>query len=377
MPICIAGMHRSGTSMITRLLNLSGVSLGPESELLPPNEFNTEGYWENDAFIQLNEAVLSQFGGGWDVPPTLPAGWQERAELDPLRRRAQELADRFMRYEPWAWKDPRSSLTIPFWRTVVPDLKVLICVRNPLEVVISLTRRSNCSDAFGLGLWLQYNERALADAAGVDYCVTHYDAYYEDAPRELQRVLKALGLEASEAQIQVACESIDSGVRHHRVGMQDMLDAGLSEQVLECYTRLVELGKVEGSLRNYQENGAAGNSNGTDTAAWQSSYAAMRLNRLEAEVLHLREYVQSKTQEANMLTEMLKAQVDLNEGLNERVQALEDRRNEYLKLGQREGELEKQVGWYKSQLEAIKGTMFYKLGAAYWSLHSKLRGGGG
>jgi hypothetical protein len=111
--------------------------------------------------------------------------------------------------------------------------------------------------------------------------------------------------------------------------------------------------------------------------AWQSSYPALRLVRLEAEVQHLRGYVQSKTQEANMLTEMLKAQVELTEGLTERVQALEDRKAEYMKLGQREAELEKQVEWYRSQLEAIKGTMFYKLGTVYWSLHSKLRGGGG
>ena len=35
MTICIAGMHRSGTSMITRLLNLCGLYLGPKTELSP------------------------------------------------------------------------------------------------------------------------------------------------------------------------------------------------------------------------------------------------------------------------------------------------------------------------------------------------------
>jgi hypothetical protein len=35
MPVCIAGMHCSGTSMVARLLNLCGLYLGPEGELLP------------------------------------------------------------------------------------------------------------------------------------------------------------------------------------------------------------------------------------------------------------------------------------------------------------------------------------------------------
>lgn len=375
MPVCIAGMHRSGTSMIARLLNQCGLSLGPEDELLPPNEFNTEGYWENEQFVKINDELLTHFGGGWDVVPTFPDGWEHRAELDPIRRRAEELVARFARYEPWGWKDPRSSLTIPFWRTVMPDLRVLICVRNPLEVIVSLTKRANCSDAFGLSLWLQYNQRALADSAGLDYAVTYYDTYYEDAAGELRRVLDALGLVASDAVIAHACSSIRAGVRHHRIGKQDVIDAGVSQELLDCYTRLLELGQVNGSLRTYSTERLAP-TNGQDTAAWQSSYAALRLVRLEAEVQHLREYVVLKTQEAAMLTETVTSQQEMIEGLTLRVQTLDERHKLYLQTGMVEASADEQVAWYKSQLDELKGTLFYRLGTIYWSLHSKLRGGG-
>lgn len=361
--------------MITRLLNQCGLSLGPEDELLPPNEFNTEGYWENEQFVKINDELLTHFGGGWDVVPMFPAGWEQRAELDPIRRRAEELVTRFARYEPWGWKDPRSSLTIPFWRTVMPDLRVLICVRNPLEVIVSLTKRGNFSDAFGLSLWLQYNQHALADSAGLDYAVTHYDTYYEDAPGELRRVVDALGLAASDAVIAHACSSIRSGVRHHRVSVQEVVDAGVSQELLDCYMQLLELGKVQGSLRDYT-TGDTTKVVITDTAAWQSSYAALRLVRLEAEVQHLREHVVLKTQETAMLSEMATRQQELIDGLTLRVQTLDERRELYQQAGLREAELEKQVEWYRSQLDALKGTLFYKIGTFYWSLHSKLRGGG-
>ena len=36
MPLCVTGMHRSGTSMVARLLNVCGLDLGPEADLLPP-----------------------------------------------------------------------------------------------------------------------------------------------------------------------------------------------------------------------------------------------------------------------------------------------------------------------------------------------------
>ncbi len=385
--------------MIARLLNQCGLSLGPEDELLPPNEFNTEGYWENEQFVKINDELLAHFGGGWDVAPNFPEGWEHCAELDSLRRRAEELVTRFARYEPWGWKDPRSSLTIPFWRTIMPDLRVLICVRNPLEVVVSLTKRANCSDAFGLSLWLQYNRRALTDSMGLDYAVTHYDTYYQDAPGELRRVIDALGLTASDEVIAHACASIRSGVRHHKVGKQDVSDAGVSEELQECYTRLLELGEVKGSLREYGADGADTTQVVTadDTAAWRSSYPAMRLVRLEAEVQLLRNYAVLKTQETErankeklMLTEMVTRQQELIEGLNLRLQTLSERRELYQQMGQqlaekerqaaglasRVAELEKQVGWYQAQLNAVKATIFYKLGTVYWNLHSRLRGGG-
>lgn len=47
MPVCIAGFHRAGTSMVARLLARSGVYLGPEEDLLAPAPDNPEGFWEN------------------------------------------------------------------------------------------------------------------------------------------------------------------------------------------------------------------------------------------------------------------------------------------------------------------------------------------
>jgi hypothetical protein len=42
-PVAIVGMHRSGTSMVAKLLQQAGLNLGDEGDLMPPAAENPEG----------------------------------------------------------------------------------------------------------------------------------------------------------------------------------------------------------------------------------------------------------------------------------------------------------------------------------------------
>ena len=59
LAVCIAGMHRSGTSMVARILSECGVYLGEPTELLPPAPDNVAGPFEHKEFLQLNDEVLA------------------------------------------------------------------------------------------------------------------------------------------------------------------------------------------------------------------------------------------------------------------------------------------------------------------------------
>ncbi|HEX3619390.1 MAG TPA: hypothetical protein VHU16_03370, partial [Candidatus Udaeobacter sp.] len=156
--ICIAGAHRSGTSMVTRLLHRCGLELGPESDLMPPQADNPEGFWEHLGFVALNEELLNELGGAWDLPPKADEN-STHARLDPLRMKARLLIERFDSAKVWGWKDPRNSLTLPFWQDLLQGLKTLIVVRNPLEVAYSMRERNGTSFSLGLRLWEIYNRR--------------------------------------------------------------------------------------------------------------------------------------------------------------------------------------------------------------------------
>lgn len=241
-PVMIAGMHRSGTSMITRLLNLAGVQLGPTQDLLQAMPDNPTGYWESRSLMMVNDELLNLFGGAWDHPPELPVGF----ELDP---RAQALLEQAAQaLEPlqtaggnaWGWKDPRNSITFAFWRQLVPDAKMVLCLRNPLEVHSSLRARGGYSTAhFSMHLWRTYNRAALAATQASERVVTHYDSYFIDAPRELERVLGELGLPSSPEMAMVASSHLRTDLRHDRRSLADLEDeSAVTEEDLDLYEQL-------------------------------------------------------------------------------------------------------------------------------------------
>lgn len=59
-PIIIIGMHRSGTSMITEMLEKLGLFVGVRKD--PNSNF------ESTFFYNINNWLLLQSGGAWDHP---------------------------------------------------------------------------------------------------------------------------------------------------------------------------------------------------------------------------------------------------------------------------------------------------------------------
>src|SRR3712207_2640746 len=112
--------------------------------------------------MKLNEEILSRFGGNWHDPPAFPSGWEHAVEFEDLRYRARVLIEEdFAAAKVWGWKDPRTCLTLPFWRQILPPMQYVICLRNPLDVARSLERRNGFSLEKGIYLWLVYIESAL------------------------------------------------------------------------------------------------------------------------------------------------------------------------------------------------------------------------
>jgi hypothetical protein len=233
-------MHRSGLSMVVRLLYECGVYLGNAIDLVPPSPANRERYWDNRHFVDINDRLLATLGGSWDFPPKIGGEWRDIPELATCRDDANRLIQQFDPYPPWAWKDPRNSLTVRFWASMVPDLQVVVCLRHPLDVAESLRRWSYSTLEFGLNLWLEYNQRVLADTPSAKRVITHYDSYFVQPQEELQRVLAKLEISASRSTLDRACEAVARRLRHNRQSPIALGPNILPPSVKELYTQMCE-----------------------------------------------------------------------------------------------------------------------------------------
>ena len=147
-PIIISGMHRSGTSLLSRKLIDMKVFLGSYQDN------NNESIF----FQRLNRWIMSCVGSSWDKPKS----FYNVNDLTIIERRLKNSLNSkslnfiyFGIYKAllnhnfsninylWGWKDPSNTFTLPIWRNFFPNCKVIYVVRHPLDVSLSLFKRNN------------------------------------------------------------------------------------------------------------------------------------------------------------------------------------------------------------------------------------------
>lgn len=167
-------MHRSGTSAITRILNILGLPLCIEHDLMEGWD-NPRGHWESWSLMHFNNRILGVFGGSWDCPPPLKPGWQRLPSVVNLQKDAEATFLAAYPTDEWIWKDPRTCLTLPFWRPLVRPTAAVIVTRRPAAVAASMWRRDGHRGVIGAGLWERHTRSALLGARGLPVVVVRYE----------------------------------------------------------------------------------------------------------------------------------------------------------------------------------------------------------
>lgn len=222
--LVVLGMHRSGTSVVSRILSLMGSHTGPV--VREQAVFDTDDlHWEGSSLPWINEQILRRGGGSWDAPP----------ERILLFRRDQWRARRFL----WefagadiaSFKDPRTCLTYPLWQRVLPAHSIIACVRHPMNVARSLSEREGWSLARGLDLWLTYNRNLLAHLTGAS-AVHWFD--FDEGFAGVERLVDTL-------RCQYRLPGAAAAIRHYRPEHHhhNFTSAALPDAVQSVYDRLI------------------------------------------------------------------------------------------------------------------------------------------
>ncbi len=164
--VVVLGMHRSGTSVLTKGVAELGYYVG---NTMKASTENAKGYFENGEIVSLNDTILEELCLDWQ---TCDITYLDRVKVflpllvEKYSDKAIEiLEDLFLNSNKCVVKDPRVSVLMPFWEYVFNKLnieyKYVLAIRNPDEVSKSFVARKDGTYEEGVKLWLYYNTSIL------------------------------------------------------------------------------------------------------------------------------------------------------------------------------------------------------------------------
>lgn len=236
-PVIIVGMHRSGTTMITKMLENLGLFVGVEKEI------NNEAlfFWKiNNWIFDLHTATPEKpYNLRYKNPACEKVIIESLEHFVQSNKRKQYLGKHASKYAsiktldfPYGWKDPKNSFTIDFWKHIFPNPKVIHIYRNPIDSVSSYIERDlalknkfewnwkkklkrdlliskNFHQNFrltsieeGYDLWHEYVTKALSlKEEFADYIEIKYEDFLEHPLENLQKLTQFSGLNVSDNNI--------------------------------------------------------------------------------------------------------------------------------------------------------------------------------
>ena len=256
--IVVLGMHRSGTSALTRSLSVLQTTLSTETIGATGN--NPKGYWEDKDVVVINERLISVLATRWCDLLTITNSAIEALTAGEIFNQAVELVRSKLSTAPaWGVKDPRMCRLLPFWKKVFEEVgcevTYILAIRNPVNVAASLYARDALALSHSYLLWGEHVASSLRETIQDQRIVVDYDILLSNPGQELIRIAQALHLpppnvESKEFK-EYSKEFLDPNLRHHAVDIDalqnhpylpnfvktlyiELLKAAKDTQILSC-----------------------------------------------------------------------------------------------------------------------------------------------
>ena len=193
--ILITGMHRSGASVLAHTLKLAGCDLPRMSSAA--GSANDAECQEPDNVVSLNDEILASAGSVWSDWTAIEPRWYESPVADAFREHAVDILE--SRYGDsclFILKDPRICRLLPFWveaaRAFDADPRIVLPVRNPQDVALSLRKRDGIPIPVGHLLWLRHVLDAENASRGLKRAWLRYDRFLAEPHAILDGLSKSL-----------------------------------------------------------------------------------------------------------------------------------------------------------------------------------------
>lgn len=245
--IVVLGMHRSGTSVVTRSLQVMGVDLG--DRLMPAHkDVNPKGFWEDLDFYHLDNEILEALDCDWCYLRPIRKKDLKILHEDGFYLRAKNLLYQKMeKYSVFGIKEPRITKLLPFWKDVFEssgfDVRYIITLRNPMSVAKSLEKRDELCHEKSYLIWLEHVVNSLTESAGSKRTLVNYELLISNPRIEIEKIAAMLELSIDPHEFEnYRSEFLDDELRHGRYELGDLIkNKNAPELVKEVYEVLSDV----------------------------------------------------------------------------------------------------------------------------------------
>jgi len=217
--IFVAGLPRSGTSVVSRLLALCGAGLPAKSMRETPTD--REGYGDPGASISINARFLRRKDSSWYDPFLVQA--RSRDEQAFVADAAAFLKACFGDEPVLVLADPRICCIFELWIEAAKRAgfrpRVVHVFRHPGAVAASLLAHDGIATTHSQALWVKYGLEIERHSRQLPRALIGYEDLIAEPEPGLQRCIRDLGVElrGSDDAKRMVQEFIDPGLNDHGV----------------------------------------------------------------------------------------------------------------------------------------------------------------
>lgn len=200
MKYIVLGMHKSGTTLVSKMLHESGINMGLFDEKLSYDKGNQ---YERHETLSINMQILA-CGDNLSIDVTKTADKQKILSDNRICRQIKKLIDKLNNeYNFWGFKDPRTCLTFPIWDTFLGQYKIIFIYRDPIEMYLHYTKkvspfrliRKMINSWKSITAWYIYNNEArgiVVNSKNESFIIQYSNLMDDD--HELSRLEKFVGV---------------------------------------------------------------------------------------------------------------------------------------------------------------------------------------
>jgi hypothetical protein len=232
MHYCISAMPGAGLSLIASLLTSSGMAIAPYQQL--PEPTTPIGALPAIGLAAISQQWLTAAGATWERPIKQHTPTTECAQQ--LTEEARGILNG-LGTTPTGWVDPLAGLVLPFWQALLPDLKIIWVLRNPLEIAQVFQLRNRFWVDLSLQLWLDYHQ-ALINANHPQLLIVHFDSALNNSVQELRRITDFLNITLPQSAAEQVSSVVDRSLHQHQQHPYHWLGTHMPHNLPEMYLNL-------------------------------------------------------------------------------------------------------------------------------------------